>query len=369
MKVGIITFQNADNYGALLQCYGLFKYLSNQGYDVEVIDYNNPVISKGYIGLPPFQKNIIKWSKKTFDRFKNRNSIKERHSRFEDFRKLIVFSETKTKKQIQRGLSKYNVLITGSDQVWNPKITKGFDPIYFLDFPGAFYKCAYAVSLGNIAQKDYLEDKFLEYLRFFDKLSFREKDACEFVFDKFGIESEQTLDPTFLLKKEDWAQIANKGRRVINEPYLLLYYLDNNPELTLIAKDIAKQYNLKIICCNKTFKNDDQIIWVSSIGPQDFLRLILEANIVITSSFHASAFSVIFKKEFYTTLHKETGSRVKNLLHVCNMDSCIFEGFDDYKNRFNKVRASSTGCFSTTELDNLLESSYRYLDFSSKLKE
>lgn len=336
MKVGIITFQRADNYGAMLQCYALYKCIENMGVDVEVVDYRNPYIERTYLGLPNFQKNLLVWLKKALKRYKNYKQIEIKHQRFEALRKNILFSSEFSKKDIIKNGLKYDLVFTGSDQVWNPEVTNGFDDVYYLNFPGDFFRCSYAASLGNSCNSVFQKDQFSALLKNMDMLSVREQDARDLIYSVSKLKAKVCVDPTLLLSKEEWIKLADVSNCGKGESYILLYYLDENKELTKIAQCLAEKYGVKVICCNKNSVLGDKIEWVGNLGPLDFLSLVQNAIAVVSSSFHAAVFSVIFKKQMYITLHPERGERTKTLSKICGFFSRIYKDYNDFDQRYDE---------------------------------
>lgn len=341
MKIGILTFHRADNYGAMLQCYALFKVLKDRGYDVEVIDYRCPFVEKAYRGLPKMRKNIVKWAISVAKRMTIWSKEKKRRVAFDEMRKMLVLSQAYTAKEIKKNGLPYDLVITGSDQVWNPMITGGIDDIYYLDFPGDFVRCSYAVSIGNIKQQNYQSSAFYQKLNRFDWLSLRESDAVDFISELVKKPAVCCLDPTLLLDKRDWEKLVNSIDVPVKKDYILLYYLETNEELIKIAKWYSEHLDIPIVCCNKDKENINGINWVNEIGPLEFVKLIVNAKTVITSSFHATVFSVLFEKDIRIVLHSKTGERVRNLAKTCEFESRIYSDFNDFEYRFQNTNSIS----------------------------
>ena len=358
MKVGIITFQRADNYGAALQCYALYKSVESIGVDVEVVDYRCPYIERAYLGLPNLQKNLLAWSKKAFTRYKNYEHIKIKHRLFDKLRKKIKFSPEYTKKEIVKNGLDYDLIFTGSDQVWNPTVTNGFDDVYYLNFPGDFVKCSYAASLGNSNSREYQKEKFSALLKKLDMISVREQKASDLIYKIAKRKADVCVDPTLLLSKDEWAQLAAESHCGEGANYILLYYLDENKELIKIAQFIAEKYGAKVICCNKNPVSGQNIEWIGDLGPIDFLSLITNAAAVVSSSFHAAVFSVIFEKQLVATLHPEKGERTKTLAEICGFSSSIYKDYSDFVQRYNKNARVS---YDYTSLHKAVEASKAFI--------
>lgn len=336
MKAGIITFQRADNYGSLLQCYALYKTVEELGIDTEVVDYRNPYIERAYTGLPNLRKNLFLWAVSAIKRMLNYNHVMKKHKEYLKLIEQIKFSKGYTKKEIVKNGLNYDIIFTGSDQIWNPAMTNGFDDVYFLNFPSNCVKCAYAASLGNSDNKDFKKEKFARLLKNIDCISMREQSACETVNKYTNKKCGVCVDPTLLLKREKWDELADQSQLNLSGDYIVLYYLDGNTQLIKMAEFLAKKHNAKIICCNKTPINSDNITWLGDLGPTDFLKLIRGAKAVVASSFHAAVFSVVFNKPLYAILHPETGERAKTLADICGFSSRLYKSYDDFKKKYSE---------------------------------
>ena len=225
MKIGIITFQNAENYGAVLQCKALYTYLVASGNDVRVIDYRSPVVERPYRILPKFRKNIFILVRQYIGAIYNYRGLIKRKAKFQQF--LADFNKTS-----QMGIDEvcktsfdYDLIIAGSDQIWNPNITGGFDKVYFLDFGGRFRRAGYAISLGDVNYPQFAEQQFYDYIRRFDYLSLREPDAADFVSKKLGRKLPQVLDPTLLLTKQQWDNILESTVVKVPQKYIFVYFI------------------------------------------------------------------------------------------------------------------------------------------------
>ncbi len=358
MKVGIITFQRADNYGAILQCYALYKYMSELEIEVEVVDYRNKYIERMYRGIPNFRKNVFLWLKQFVKRYVNRKDMKERYYLFDRVRALLCFSKRCSQRNASIVCDKYDVVFTGSDQVWNPQITKGLDDIYLLNFEGRFKRCAYAVSLGAVEQAEFRTEKFKKSILEIDYCSMREQDASEFLSNLLNKKIDNCVDPTLLLEREEWKKLGEQSKLCIDVSYVLLYFLDKNTDLLRIAKYISKLKGLEIICINNEPIQDASIKYISNVGPIEFISLIENAEVVVTSSFHATVFSYIFGKEYYGILHPRTGSRVKSLIQNTGLENYIYNNFADFENNYS---SEAVQVIRRDDIDKKIEQSKKYI--------
>lgn len=317
MKVGILTFHNADNYGAVLQCYALQEALKSIGHDVKIIDYRNPHTEKIYQSTPishfircflhtfriePWMK--IQWKKR----------IKREH--FCRFRNRYL---SITNKQYNRTTipSDFDCYIIGSDQLWNENCTITFEPIFFGDFTrnvgSKLY--GYAISANSDTFNKLGTEEFNLIAERFNNLSFREQSSCDKLLQKTNIESRIDIDPTLLHSEHFWSKITNQ--KLSNRKYVLIYEVIKNyenPDIIINkAKDFAINNGLEII--NITDK---------SYSVEDFVSLFKYASCVFTTSFHGTVFSLIFNTPLYAF---KTGSvrdeRYVNLLNVVGAESVI----------------------------------------------
>ncbi|WP_461202966.1 polysaccharide pyruvyl transferase family protein [Enterococcus sp. N342-3-1-2] len=328
MKIGILTFQNATNYGAILQAYALQKSIEslNLNYQVEIIDYRQKQLEKQY--SPTFfdkssgLKGIIRFTlyfplkfrkKKIFNKFINEN--------------INLSKKFLTKYQIDS----YDCFFVGSDQVWNLEITKN-DSAYLLDFVennNDIKKIAYAASIGKNDLKDNEISLFEKYIPLFDKISVREG-YLKKIINKFTIvEVEEVLDPTLLLNANRWLEITDINKYK-GQKFLLVYALEDNLEMRKVITRISEKLDLEVIELIKSGDSFANKFFPRTIfSPQDFLSLFYNATYVVTNSFHGTAFSVIFEKNFITVPHTTRGSRMINLLNMCDLSDRLVTKFDE----------------------------------------
>lgn len=334
-KVGIITFHCADNFGAVLQVYALQEKVRQLGFEVEVIDFKPDRILDSYSLFP----NIIRtYKKRGFIRTVKHSIFKIKHFKknylrkknFNNFRNEHL-NKTKTSFSTSSDLHKFkpnfNYYITGSDQVWNPDFFKEIGETYFLDFaPDDAVKISYAASIAKHVDED--EAKvFKKNLKRFDYISIREKSHIDFISQFTNKNVMVTLDPTLLLSKKDWLKIASNRKSLFK--YILVYDLVKNPLIIETANKVAQFLNCKIVSYSS---RKGYLNWHSSFysnNPTEFLGLIDNAEFIITSSFHGTAFSIIFNKPFYTVPHHTRGNRMKDLLNELGLAERLIENHND----------------------------------------
>lgn len=309
MKIGILTFQWSNNYGAALQTFALKSYLSElvDG-EVSVIDYK-----KKY----ERQKSTLISNVKDFILFflliPDKGEIKKRKKRFDNFRASFYNLTKKYKDEKELENNSFDLLFLGSDQIWNPNITGGqLDPVYFGYFNTSARRIAYAASIGekNVREQD--SKAICEYLRVIDAISVREKQIIPEIQKYTDKEVYNTVDPTLLLKEEQYRKIASQAST--EKGYVLIYQNTRNDDIYKIAKQVAAARSLRII--EVGYRRQFPLTGIpiiESAGPREFLALYRDADYIVTNTFHGTVFSILFRKEFISIPLKGRESRVINL--------------------------------------------------------
>lgn len=316
-KVGILTFYNAMNYGAILQCYALQTEIESMGCDVEVVDYTPEYFNKVFFDpMKPFNaiglKNKIKSFAKLILKF---NQQKKASSKQGELRRFIS-QNLKVGKTIGDGAGiYYDVIVAGSDQIWNLELLEN-DITYLLDFDGDYKRVSYAASFKISDIDDFAMLAYKKYLSRFDNISVRENNLKEFLSGHLNINSDCVLDPTFLLNEEDWSSLVKKDR-LINNNYLLIYHVNQPVELINMAFEYAKLNNLEVVSLN-TLDVREKYVDYSNASIEEFLNLIKYANTIFTTSFHGFVFSIIFQKKMYFEVPQNSYNNNERLLDLAN---------------------------------------------------
>ena len=319
-KIGIITFHQALNYGAVLQAYALKVVCDDLGYETHIIDYH-------YKGLKE-KVSLFKTFKTTCN--KKRAVVKlirdlmsypwdkQRAESFAEFRKKFL-SESKACFNINDILNlKYDAYISGSDQIWNYKITGGdFDPVFFCDFPSTVGKIVYA---GSSHDTPFPLDKELEFKNLLQKtdafLSAREKKLADYIREISGKDIPVVLDPTLLAGRKLLSSIPIKKTK--EKDYILIYQIDRNPASDITVKKLEKEFNKKVFTMTVPRLGSLHRRKGNS-GPQEFLALLQDADFLVTNSFHGVALSLIFHKNFYVYENGGVMTRIDSLLKMTNL--------------------------------------------------
>lgn len=298
MRIGILTFHTADNYGAVLQSYALCSYLRKKNHEAYIVDYKPKYLLRTTYLFPSISallRSPVRSCKTIIKTLLDLRNQLVYHNRFAKFRDEQLFLMSLNNKD---DLSEFNIVIVGSDQVWNVNTTNGYDYYFWGDFKSKETRLiSYAASAGKylFTKEDFgiLEHK----LKNFNAVSVREHELKMQIGQYYDKHIYEVLDPTFLLDKNDYSRF-NKNA-IEKEPYILVYEVVHDPNTERIAKHISKQLNVNIIKVGS--KSKDKIIKsITNAGPAEFVNLINYSTCVVTTSFHGTAFSIILNKPFYT---------------------------------------------------------------------
>lgn len=359
-KIGIVTFFKSYNYGVWLQAYATQKFLEENGFEVEIINYTNTYDDqklkyfykegnsvKGY--FTSCLKSVLfgkvryynKGFKKNLHKFYNLSS---KH-----------FSDVKDMMDLE-----YDCIIAGSDQIWNPKITNGkLDKGFLLQFGNVGKRISYASSIGSDKVREEDRELFKSAFEKFDAISVREEFAAKELQEYTDKLIKVVSDPTFLLNKEEWLAFAKQNTvlSIPNKKYILTYFIspDKYTERYIdLVKDYSKRFNLPVYAIQFSSYYSggcDKKILGASIA--DFIKLMYSAEMIITDSFHGTALSLNLEKNFVAIENRANPTRTKNLLQNLGIDERIdmdIEHYEqiEYKNvisRIEKMRSESRKWF------------------------
>ena len=345
MKIGILTFHCAHNYGAVLQCYALQRYLHSLGHDILIINYRPKYLLEPYSVVPNLKvTSFIRWTKILLNFILTFPIRIMRYRKFEEF--------------INKDIASLNcdVYIMGSDQIWNPKITEGFDSVYFGGFEVGkdVKKIAYAASMGlqNLTKEQALY--LAKSLSNFNAISVREYKTISLLQPLTNLTISQVVDPTFLLRGKDWDNLASKVP-LCKEKYVLTYQVAVNPNVNRIARLIAKQLNARLIRLVAWPTRNYSRELKQVVDPSEFLSYFRHAECVVTSSFHGTAFSILYRRPFYVvdlhSLRSGSNERLKTLLSLFHLEehyipeerNAVFQKIDytDIDTQLESVRGES----------------------------
>lgn len=305
LRICTLTHHTVPNYGAVLQAFALQKAIKNLGYKSEILNYISERVQISYYLKFP-KKGSIK--KKISYFFKHSNFMK-RKAVFDAFlnQYILLSKETYTKETLKESNQRYDLFITGSDQVWNLKLHQ-MDTAYMLDFViDNRKKGSYAASFGYETIPNEYKEKTKELLNQFQYINVREESGKNII-NELNISKpiNVVLDPTLLLEVNDWKKFVIRRP---SQKYVLVYDLINSEDIKNKASKLAEEYNYELINIHP-----DNF----EISVQEFISLFYNASFVITSSFHGMAFSIIFNKEFYFCLNKNKINNNSRLIDLAN---------------------------------------------------
>lgn len=332
-QVGIITFHCSNNYGAMLQAYGLKRFLNGKGIGTEIVRYEPPYMTGRHWWIPyaPIQglKGRIWGLFHMWNGFLAHMRVREEFSRqranMERFRRTYLLEPGQRKALSVRGLRKltYRCYIVGSDQIWNPAITCGLRRAYFGAFQarGKEKVISYAASFGGASIPARYDGDFGRLVRHVDALSVREEAAIPYVKRFYEGEVAAVLDPVFFLERETWQQAEKAPEK---KGYILVYVTEGNRRMAEYAGKLAREKKLSVVEVRAGLQGADQGFDLDvTAGPAEFLGYIHHADYVVTNSFHAVAFSIIFQKKFLAFAHSSLSARLQNILRIHGLEDRI----------------------------------------------
>lgn len=302
MKVAVMTLKDSPNYGGILQAYALQKAVEKLGHECYLIDYMNHEFRHKFtfFGKPRGMSTVYWLFKKA--QYPLMMIMIKRMMSFYDH--MNVTKHFENPKELKKLNSKFDLFITGSDQVWACDLNY-YDDSYFLSFVDTNHKkISYAASFGRTINMMKPEEKefIAPWLGKFDILTVRENSGVEVVKELSGrIDAIPVLDPTFLLERRDWEKVASHNHKGRGRKYILCYLMQsrkNDIEALRLAKRISKNTGMPII---KICRGLTSILWGKTAyvpTVEEWLGLFMDAEYIITNSFHGIAFSVNFQKNF-----------------------------------------------------------------------
>lgn len=324
------------NYGSVLQAYATQFIIEKLGCDCKIIDYDYPNMFQYKRGTIPYE---ITWRGR-IAKFFWLKARWRRMNRFSIFiRKRLKTTKYFPNKEKLRGYNfDFDVYVTGSDQVWNTMHTKG-DTTFLLDFVKDKKRISYASSFasGRIESK-YIEI-FKKYLSKYEAISVREDEGRRLVQKIINKDVPIVLDPTLLLEGKDWyGLMSNSHLNVEGKKYILVYELhyafDPYPVITDIVESLRNETGYEVFSIGE-FKEYKYVhTEFNELGPEDFLKLFACASVVVTSSFHGTAFAVNFSKRLYSITDSQNDNRQMSLLNTLGLSNCIID-LSEYHNNID----------------------------------
>jgi hypothetical protein len=334
MKLGLLSFHNAANYGAALQAFALQKVLWDSGFDCEYINYQNDYRKSCYSMTHHLLSSLRKGNMKDAIRYALGSPFMMlRKVRFNAFyeKNLKCTSRIYSSSAEARELSNnYDKFIVGSDQVWNWE-NNGGDEAFLLSFvEDDAKKISYSSSFGTAEISEEQKPVYRNYLSRIAHLSVREKYGIELVRNLIDREDTLVLDPVFLLSKEQWEQVADSKKK--KESYIFSYTNKPNQLESFLSET---GYDVQNSCLYKLSRNLTVTDFLHSkvrvkytMSPSEFLSVIRDANLIVSASFHCVALSIIMNKPFVAILTGDKGKdeRLLSILSLLGLEERIFTG-------------------------------------------
>lgn len=330
-KVGIVTITCGANYGNRLQNYAMQTALDKLGYSpftIRKADEKKTLLSR----MKKCIKHITRYKYTALD--KRMEQFEQFNSNYIKFSNSYIQSDDYSKKICEE----FDAFICGSDQIWNPKYKMNTGS-HFLSFVNGKRKISVSASLGVEKLNESEVKRISNWLKKLDAISVREKAAKKICEDITGREVSVLIDPTLMLTSEEWRNIAKKPKNIKPDNYILCYLLGKTDKKIINKlKGYAEEKGRKIVFLEDFWRNlnvssDEEFAY----GPSEFIWLIDNAYKVVTDSFHAMVFSIIFKKEFLIVTRHESNnnmnSRFVSLIELLNVKDTIYSkqsGFEQY---------------------------------------
>lgn len=329
MKISVITCHCPHNYGAVLQAVALQRYLTGQGVEAEVIDYRPDYLLRiqrfGYVGDARYGRPALLRllylaasfpyrlrRRMVFARFLARE-LRLTPDRYPDYASLLA--------RPPRG-DRY---ICGSDQIWNPDLPNGRDEAYYLSFVSdPARRNAYAASVAvGLSRDTAATERLLSRLEGFRHLSVREDTTAAQLEEWLERPVRRTVDPVFLLPPEEWDRLADRHTSSVpSGPYVLAYPMGDGRNVLRIAAAVARAACLPLYCISFSLHRHPAVDrQFRALAPDGFLRLIRGASCVVSNSFHGTAFSLLYGRDFWACGIPATGLRIESLLRLAGLES------------------------------------------------
>ena len=318
-KVGLLTFHNAYNFGAVLQAFALQRTIQSMGYSCSIIDYARPLQGSGY-QLFVFPKKIghMIYDLRVLSNLRSHFTLRKRFATFSGQHLTLTPRSYRSARDLRRDYPEFEVFVVGSDQVWHPHMLDNETaPIFYLDFVASGRRVAYAPSFGLSEIPKPCHERAAAFIRGFDFLSAREDSGCRIIHELTGRKADYVLDPTLLLSAVEYDKVAVGPAK--SEPCVLLYPMEMSKSLNDLARSIRARLKLPLVAVvpiyfnPRKFRFADQVVF--DAGPAEFLGWMRKAAFVCTNSFHGVAFSVIHRKTFLCVTHSVANTRIHSLLN------------------------------------------------------
>ncbi len=356
MKIGILSFPGMTSYGCTLQMYALYRAVEQAGAEAEIIRYQNEYMkARRHTSAGNATSALKSMLRVAASKALHLRQIRG-FRRFEQKMQMYPARVISEKSALPAIAARYNGIICGSDQVWNPLITNT-DRSYFLDFCGPDTKrIAYAPSFGISEFPADFTAQIRPELEKFDFLSVREEVGARYAETLANRPAEVVLDPTFLIDRADWCALE-KPHVLAKGKYIFCFPVRKSAALVRFGRELAEKRDATLIVAEGNLfrqlrSKDTRVKYALDLSPEEWLYLMHHADCVVTNSFHGAAFSIHYQKDFYLECSSpKANSRLEQLTDLCGLhdrviraDCASWDTHIDYaavEARIEPVRASS----------------------------
>ena len=337
MKVGVITRHAVPNYGSLLQSYATEKALEKMGYDAEIIDYcrydeRAEELSKSLVKGKKWDKNVLTRMVYNAIQMPNYSQMYKKFASYRNGFLKMTDKEYGSIEELKKDVPQEDVYCSGSDQIWGRIGQSDYDEAYFLEFAKGKKCISYASSFGKTELSEELDKNLNNLLEKYSKILVREKSAKEILLKHNITNVEQVVDPTFLLSTDEWNELTKKSKLHKKGKYILVYQLHENQQFDNYAKKFSKMKKMKLLRISPSFYHitrSGKLIYLPN--QYDFLWYFQNADYILTDSFHATVFSIIFNKKFIDILPlNKTGTRIESVLELFEIENRILQNYENY---------------------------------------
>lgn len=335
--IGIITMHRVLNFGSVLQAYALQYKLNSLNRYSEIIDYEFP--SKKNVRL---LEHINLYFRELIYRIRVGTFFKKRKRKyFKAFirNNLTISNETYNNSTIKKASNKYGFLLTGSDQVWNPRWIKD-DTNFFLAFANDnIPRASFASSFTVKEIPDNYKELYASQLKKYRNITVREQSSILIIEKLIGKKAKLVCDPTLLLTAKEYHLLEKQSTLHVKEDYILVYLMsymfEPYPEANKIVENVRKELGIKVIYLSgsKFSRLDKDCKVIEDIGPNEFVWLFKHATFVITTSFHGTAFAAIFQKPLLSLIkshENDNDERITSFLRKLGNEKSIVEFDSNY---------------------------------------
>lgn len=326
MRVGIVTFHCSYNFGSALQAFALQRTVEKLGHRAFIIDYRGRDFRQYRLFRLSRSHSMARMLLNLGRNIERKNSFE----RFweSQFNLTATYTE-KDEGRLGELTGEFDCFVCGSDQIWNLDCTNGPVGPYFLNFAGERRRVAYAPSLAHesFRPENFPEDAVREYLEKFDAISVREEGTVDVYQPLCPLKIEVALDPTLLLDPCEWDSVL-PDEPVEREPYVFFYMLERSPALLESARALASSTGVRVVYVAERDLKIDGAVNRYGCGPSEFLDLVKGSQAVLTNSFHATVFSILYGVPFHAFATEKSSARMRDLLGKLGLLSFFKESED-----------------------------------------